>query len=73
MREDDSESGKTIRRRGDPDVVTRASSGEKERLRWELLPPEADLRCKCCGKGKERIDEDVTEALDYKPSSFIIK
>ncbi len=67
-REEDSEKRKPRRRH----PGRRALEKEIPRRRWELLPPEADLLCKCCGKGKERIGEDVTEELDYQPSSFII-
>jgi transposase len=42
------------------------------RQRWELLPPAAELACPCCGTTKTRIGEDVTEELDYQPSSFVI-
>ena len=43
------------------------------RVREEILPePEARL-CKCCGKEMDRIGEEVTEELDYRPASFLVR
>lgn len=47
---------------------------EKElpRRRFELVPPAAEMTCACCGEQKEPIGEDVTEELEYQPSSLFI-
>jgi transposase len=45
---------------------------EIPRRRIVILPAEADRTCTCCGTAKARISEDVTEELDYQPSSYFI-
>ncbi len=39
--------------------------------RIELLPPEALLRCACCGKAKVKIGEETCDRLDYRPASLV--
>jgi len=43
------------------------------RERTELEVPEEERRCGCCGKEKQRIGEEVTEELEYRPASFFIR
>jgi transposase len=50
----------------------RALERELPRERIEIVPPPAQMTCSCCGAAKERIGEDVTEELDFQPSSFFI-
>jgi transposase len=50
----------------------RALEKELPRRRWELLPPAAEMTCACCGETKSAIGCDVTEELEYRPSSFYI-
>lgn len=50
----------------------RALEKEIPRRRIELRPPASEMSCSCCGERKEPIGEDVTEELDYQPSSFYI-
>ena len=64
------EDGATPARRRHPG--RRPLERELPRRRWELRPPERELTCACCGAQKEPIGEDVTEELEYQPSSFYI-
>lgn len=50
----------------------RALEKDLPRRRWELLPPAAEMTCACCGEAKAPIGCDVTEELEYQPSSFYI-
>jgi transposase len=45
---------------------------ELPRQRIELWPAEAERSCGCCGAEKTVIGEDVTQELEYQPSSYFI-
>lgn len=39
--------------------------------RIEVHPPETLRACACCGKPKEKIGEETSERLDYRPASLV--
>ncbi len=39
--------------------------------RIELDPPESLRTCACCGRDKERIGEETSERLDWRPASLV--
>jgi len=42
----------------------------------EVVPldvPEADRRCPCCGEPMQRIGEDRSERVDYRPAKIVVK
>jgi zinc-finger binding domain of transposase IS66/Transposase IS66 family len=43
----------------------------RERKLYQV--PEEKKRCKGCGRDLEKIDEEVTEELEYKPASFFVR
>ena len=63
----DDEEPPPARRRKKPGGV-RVLSPDLPRERREVLPPEEERRCSCCGSEKTRIGEDIAEELDYVPA-----
>ena len=63
----DDEEPPPARRRKKPGGV-RVLSPDLPRERREVLPPEEERRCDCCGEEKTRIGEDIAEELDYVPA-----
>lgn len=57
---------------------TRCSHGRQifpehlKRVEHILDTPEKEKTCDCCGKALARIGEDVTERIDYEPSSLFV-
>jgi transposase len=60
-------------------VVKRPGHGRKSlpkelpRKRQEIDVSEAEKACPCCGDPRTRIGEDVSERLDYQPSSLFVR
>ena len=46
---------------------------ELPRERVELLPPVEERSCRKCGHELVRIGEEVSEVLDYRPASFLVR
>jgi transposase len=63
----DDEEPPPARRRKKPGGV-RVLSPDLPRERREVLPPEEERRCECCGEEKTRIGEEIAEELDYVPA-----
>lgn len=36
-----------------------------------MHPPETLRACACCGKPKEKVGEETSERLDYRPASLV--
>ncbi|MEZ5989270.1 MAG: IS66 family transposase [Planctomycetota bacterium] len=60
--------GKKRRRRG----VTRLR-GDLPRERVVIEPSDEERLCPCCGEERVAIGEEITELLDYRPASFVIR
>lgn len=51
----------------------RALPANLPRQRIEHHPDPKDLTCGQCGQAKQKIGEEITEQLDYVPSSFVVR